>query len=99
MKRAFLIVLDSVGIGAAPDAADYGDGGAATLPHLAAAAGGLSVPTLERLGMGNIPPLLPGGLDIPGVPPAAAPEASFGALQPVSEGKDTVTGHWELAGL
>jgi phosphopentomutase len=99
MKRAFLIVLDSVGIGAAPDAADYGDGGAATLPHLAAAASGLPVPTLERLGMGNIPPLLPGGLDIPGVPPAAAPEASFGALQPVSEGKDTVTGHWELAGL
>lgn len=97
--KAFLIVLDSVGIGAAPDAADYGDAGAATLPHLCAAVGGLSLPALQALGLGNIPGILPGGLPLAGVPPAAAPGASWGALQEVSQGKDTVTGHWEMAGL
>ncbi len=97
--RAFLIVLDSVGIGAAPDAAAFGDAGANTLGHLAAAVGGLRLPVLGRLGLGNIPSLLPDGLAIAGVPPAACPLASYGALQPVSRGKDTITGHWELAGL
>lgn len=97
--KAFLIVLDSVGIGAAPDADRYGDAGANTLAHLAAAAGGLTLPTLTRLGLGNIPGLLPGGLPIKGVPPARKPAASFGALQEVSQGKDTTTGHWELCGL
>jgi phosphopentomutase len=97
--RAIVIVLDSVGIGAAPDAAEYGDDGAATLPHLAAAAGGLGAPTLAALGLGNIPPLLSPLRPIAGVPPAAAPRASFGALRPRSEGKDTITGHWELGGL
>lgn len=97
--RAILVVLDSVGIGAAPDAAEYGDEGAATLPHIAAAVGGLRLPVLQSLGLGNIPPLLPGGLAIAGVPPAGHPRASYGALREVSQGKDTVTGHWEMAGL
>lgn len=97
--RAFLIVLDSVGIGAAPDAAAYGDTGANTLAHLAAAAGGITVPTLQRFGLGSIPALLPQGLPIAGCPPARDPEADFGALRERSQGKDTTTGHWELAGL
>ena len=97
--RAFLIVLDSVGIGASPDAADYGDTGANTLAHLAAAAGDLRVPVLAAMGLGNIPALLPNGLPIAGVPPAVRPSASFGAMQEVSQGKDTTTGHWEMAGL
>ncbi|HPC20264.1 MAG TPA: phosphopentomutase [Kiritimatiellia bacterium] len=99
--KAILIVLDSVGIGAAPDAAEYGDTGASTLSHLAAAAGGLNVPTLQSMGLGNIPLLLPHtpkGM-IEGVPPAAAPIASWGAMREMSDGKDTITGHWEIAGL
>lgn len=97
--RVVLIVLDSCGIGAAPDAAEYGDEGSATLPHLAEAIGGLQVPVMQSLGLGNIPSLLPGGLPIPGVEPAAHPRASWGAMRERSEGKDTVTGHWEMAGL
>lgn len=97
--KAVLIVLDSVGIGEAPDAAKYGDAGSATLPHMAAAAGGIRIPILQSLGMGNIIPLLPRGIPIQGVPPAAQPLAAFGAMQEVSDGKDTVTGHWEIAGL
>ncbi len=96
--RAFIVVLDSVGIGAAPDAAEYGDAGANTLVHTAAAVGGISVPTLESLGLGNIPVLI-GTPAIEGVPATANPLAGFGAMQEVSIGKDTTTGHWELAGL
>ena len=97
--RVFLIVLDSVGIGYAPDAADYGDEGAATLPHIAEAVGGLRLPTLQKLGLGNIPAVTPRPLAIRGVPPAAQPLASYGAMRERSQGKDTITGHWELAGL
>jgi len=97
--RAFLVVLDSVGIGEAPDAAEYGDAGANTIAHTAAAAGGLCVPALARMGLGNIPALIPGGLPLAGVPPAEFPAASFGAMQEASRGKDTTTGHWEMAGL
>lgn len=97
--RAFLIVLDSVGIGEAPDAAQYGDVGANTLAHTAEAAGGLTMPVLESMGLGNIPGLLPKGIRIAGVPPAARPIASFGAMRERSVGKDTTTGHWEIAGL
>ncbi len=97
--RAFLVILDSVGIGAAPDAANFGDAGAATLPHLAEAVGGLSMPACQSMGLGNIPALLPDGIPIAGVPPAPQPEASFGAMLPRSQGKDTTTGHWEIAGL
>jgi phosphopentomutase len=97
--KVVLIVLDSVGVGAAPDAGRYGDAGSATLQHLARAAGGLTVPALESLGLGHIPALLPGAPAIPGVKPVPDPRASFGAMQEASEGKDTVTGHWEIAGL
>ena len=97
--KAVVIVLDSVGIGAAPDAAAYGDAGAATLPHCAAAVGGLRLPTFQQLGLGNIPALLPGGVSIAGVPPCAHPVGSYGAMREVSDGKDTITGHWEIAGL
>ena len=96
--KAVLIILDSVGIGSAPDAAEYGDAGAATLPHLAAAAGGLKVPTLQKMGLGNIPALLnprPGG-EILGVPPEKSPSASWGAMREMSDGKDTITGHCAL---
>ncbi|MBN2163687.1 MAG: phosphopentomutase [Pontiellaceae bacterium] len=93
--KAVLIVLDSVGIGEAPDASDYGDAGSATLQHIGEAVGGLALPTLERLGLGRIHP----GHPIPGISPAAAPLASYGMMQEVSKGKDTVTGHWEICGL
>ncbi len=97
--RAILIVLDSVGIGEAPDAAKYGDTGANTFAHLANANGGVKLPILESMGLGNIPPILPKGKTIKGVQPTNNPIASYGALQEVSKGKDTTTGHWEMAGL
>lgn len=97
--RAFVVVFDSVGIGAASDAAEYGDEGSNTLAHLAEAVGGLRVPNLQALGLGNIPGLLPSGLPIAGVPPSEAPLAGYGAMRERSRGKDTTTGHWEMAGL
>lgn len=97
--KAFLIVLDSVGIGAAPDAAEYGDAGSNTLAHTAQAVGGLRLPVLQSLGLGNIPLLLPDGLPIQGVTPAPSPIGAYGALREKSKGKDTTTGHWEMAGL
>jgi phosphopentomutase len=93
--KVVLIVLDSVGIGAASDAADYGDAGSATLQHIAEAVGGLELPTFAKLGLGNIRSDCP----IPGIPPAEAPLASHGMMQESSVGKDTVTGHWEICGL
>ena len=99
MRRAILIILDSVGIGAAPDAADYGDTGANTLVHTAEAAGGLHLNCLQSMGLGNIPALITPGLSIRGVPPAENPLASYGAMREISRGKDTTTGHWEMAGL
>lgn len=97
--RVILIVLDSVGIGYAPDARDFGDEGAATLPHTAEAVGGLKLPTLQSLGLGNILPMTKQPLHIQGVPSAERPLASYGAMREMSEGKDTVTGHWEIGGL
>ena len=97
--NVILIVLDSVGIGAAPDAAKYGDAGANTLAHLAEATGGINLPTLQRLGLGNIPALMPAGSPIQGVPAVEQPLAGYGAMREVSRGKDTTTGHWEMAGL
>jgi len=97
--KVVLIILDSVGIGAAPDAADYGDSGSATLQHIAQAVGGLKLPTLQSMGLGNIPGLLPQGRTIPGCPPAKWPCAAYGAMREVSQGKDTVTGHWEICGI
>ena len=90
-RRAAVVVLDACGAGELPDAADYGDAGAATLPHLADAVGGLDLPVLGRLGLGSIVP-------IAGVPPAAAP-AVHGRLAPLGPGKDSTTGHWELMGV
>lgn len=91
-RRAVWIVLDGVGLGALPDAQDYGDEDAATLPHVAAACGGLNLPNLQRLGMGNL-------ADIEGVPPLAKPCGAYGRLAERSAGKDSIVGHWELAGV
>ncbi len=92
IDRVVLIVLDSVGVGSLPDADAFGDEGANTLGHVAERCGGLDLPHLEDLGLGNIVPL-------PGVPPAPAPLASWGRMAEKSRGKDTLTGHWELMGL
>ncbi len=97
--KVVLIVLDSVGVGYAPDAAAYGDEGAATLPHIGKAVGGLKLPVLQRLGLGNIPGLLDSSPAIEGVPAVSNPEASYGVMIEKSQGKDTVTGHWEIVGL
>ena len=97
--KVILIVLDSVGIGRAPDAAAYGDEGAATLPHIADAVGGLNLPTLQAMGLGNIPAVTPDPLPIRGVEAVAGPTASYGAMKELSQGKDTITGHWEIGGL
>lgn len=97
--KTVLIVLDSVGIGAAPDAADYGDAGSATLQHIAQTVGGLKLPTLQQLGLGNIPALLPENRPILGCDAQILPSASYGAMREISKGKDTITGHWEICGL
>ena len=91
-RRAAIVVLDGVGAGAAPDAAAYGDAGSNTLGNLARAVGGLGLPHLQRAGLGNLLPLT-------GVPPADAPEAAHGVMIPRSAGKDSTTGHWEIAGI
>jgi phosphopentomutase len=90
-RRALVVVLDACGVGALPDAADYGDAGTNTLGHLAQTAGGLELPTLEALGLGSILPL-------DGVPAAAEP-VLHGRLHPLGPGKDSTTGHWELMGV
>lgn len=92
MSRFVILVLDSVGAGALPDAAAYGDAGANTLANTAARVGGLRVPTMQRWGLGNITP-------IQGCPPVERPLASWGAMAELSQGKDTTTGHWEMMGL
>jgi len=97
--KVVLIVLDSVGIGYAPDAAAYGDEGAATLPHIAQAVGGLKLPVFEKLGLGNISGLLEGSPAIDGISAVKSPSASYGVMIEKSQGKDTVTGHWEIVGL
>lgn len=97
--KVVLIVLDSVGVGYAPDAAGYDDVGTATLPNIAKAVNGLKLPVMQRLGLGNIPPLLDGSPAIDGVAPTSRPMASFGAMIEKSQGKDTITGHWEIVGM
>ena len=92
LKRAIIIVADGVECGGAPDAADYGDAGADTLGNLARAVGGLALPHLQALGLGNL-------TAIAGVREAAAPRAAWGVMREASAGKDTITGHWEMAGL
>jgi phosphopentomutase len=91
-RRAIVVVLDACGVGALPDAADYaGDEGANTLGHLGRLAGGLDLPTLQRLGLGSI-------TAIEGVAPAATPVV-HGRLHPLGPGKESTTGHWELMGV
>lgn len=92
MNNFFLIVLDGVGIGELPDASLYGDQGSNTLGHIAKSVGGLSLPNMQKLGLGNIE-------NIQGVNPADKPIASFGKMAEQSKGKDSTTGHWELSGL
>ncbi|WP_059103564.1 phosphopentomutase [Shouchella shacheensis] len=91
-KRVFLIVMDSVGIGAAPDAEAFGDVGTHTLGSIANHLNGLNVPNLEKLGLGRI-------RTVNGIAPVETPLASYGIMQEASVGKDTMTGHWEIMGL
>ncbi len=90
--RFVIMVLDGVGIGELPDADKYGDVGSNSIANLAKAIGGLSLPNLQRMGLGNIAP-------IEGVSPSREPIASFGKSAERSEGKDTITGHWEMMGV
>jgi phosphopentomutase len=92
VKRVVLIVLDSVGCGDAPDADAFGDHGSNTLANTSRAVGGLNLPNLGALGLGNLTNIL-------GVPPVEKALGAFGRLTEVSAGKDTTTGHWELAGI
>ncbi|MFL5634477.1 MAG: phosphopentomutase [Gemmatimonadaceae bacterium] len=92
MKRAAIIILDGVGIGEAPDAGQYGDVGSDTLGNVARACGGLRLPELERYGLGNIRP-------IEGLQTRGDPVAAWGSMRPSSAGKDSTTGHWEIAGV
>ncbi len=92
INRVILIVMDSVGIGALPDADAYGDAGSNTLVNTAGAVGGLNLPNLARLGLGNIE-------KIKGVSPVDSPAGAYGKMSERSAGKDTTTGHWELSGI
>jgi phosphopentomutase len=92
MPRACVIVLDAVGAGELPDAAEYGDEGSNTLGNVAKAVGGLDLPNLEHLGFGNVE-------DLEGCPPMDGAPAVAGRLFERSKGKDTTTGHWELMGI
>lgn len=92
ISRITIIVLDGVGAGAAPDAADYGDVGSNSLGNTARAVGGLHLPNLEAIGFGYITPM-------EGVFPVPNPTGAYGRLTPRSAGKDTISGHWELMGV
>ena len=92
MPRACVIVLDAVGAGELPDAAEWGDEGSDTLGNVARAVGGLDLPNLEALGLGNVEPL-------EGCPPQPGAPAVAGRLIERSKGKDTTAGHWELMGV
>jgi phosphopentomutase len=91
-KRVFLIVMDSVGIGEAPDAEKFGDKGSHTLGHIAESMNGLNMPNMGMLGLSNIE-------EIKGIQPEQKPLAFYTKMQEASNGKDTMTGHWEIMGL
>lgn len=91
-KRIFVIVIDSLGIGAMPDAAEYGDAGTDTLGHIADSAGPLLIPNLRKLGMTNLHPLKQAA-------PVEKPLGYYMEMREASVGKDTMTGHWEMMGL
>ncbi len=92
LRRAILVVLDGVGAGENPDAHAYGDDGASSLEHCALAVGGLALPNLGRIGLGNITPIL-------GTAPAAGASGSYGRMAEIGAGKDSTTGHWEITGV
>ncbi|AKL95322.1 phosphopentomutase DeoB [Clostridium aceticum] len=92
VNRVVLFVIDSVGIGALPDAEEFGDVGANTLGNIIKAEGGIHLPNLISLGLGNIDGII-------GIDPIESPLGAYGRSDEVSQGKDTTTGHWELAGL
>ena len=92
ISRLIIVVLDGAGVGALPDAAEYGDVGSNTFANTARALGGLQLPNLESLGLGNL-------ADIQGVPPMASCSAAYGVMHELSKGKDTITGHWEMMGI
>ena len=92
IQRVVIIVLDSVGVGAMPDAHLYGDEGSNTLGNIADVLGGLPLPNLERLGLGRIIPVM-------GVSPSIAPSGFYGKMSEISAGKDTTSGHWEMMGV
>lgn len=91
-KRIFTIVIDSMGIGAMPDAADYGDAGTDTLGHISDTVAHFEIPNLQKLGLANLHPLKQ-------VEPVENPMAYYATLKEASTGKDTMTGHWEMMGL
>ncbi len=92
LTRAILIVLDGVGAGANPDAQSYGDEGASSLEHCAQAVGGLALPNLGKLGLGNITPIL-------GTPAREDVVGAYGRMAEAAAGKDSTTGHWEMTGV
>ena len=92
LERVTVIVLDSVGIGELPDAAEFGDAGSNTLGHIAEASNGIALPNMEKLGLGNL-------TDIKGVPKTSNPQGAYGKANEASKGKDTTTGHWEIGGV
>src|SRR5947209_19776711 len=92
VKRAILVVLDGVGAGANPDADAYGDDGASSLEHCAQAIGGLALPNLGSIGLGNITPIL-------GTPPTNDAQGTYGRMAEAGSGKDSTTGHWEMTGV
>src|SRR5215831_21017848 len=92
LKRAIIILLDGVGAGDAPDADAYGDAGTNSLSHCASAVGGLELPNLGKLGLGNITPMQ-------GTPPRLDAAGAWGAMIERSAGKDSTTGHWEISGV
>jgi len=91
-RRFVILVADSAGCGAMPDAAEYGDEGSDTIGNVSRAVGGLALPNMGRLGLGHLTP-------IAGVPPDPAPSGFYGKMQERSRGKDTITGHWEMMGI
>ncbi len=92
LRRAILVVLDGVGAGENPDSHAYGDDGASSLEHCALAVGGLALPNLGRIGLGNITPIL-------GTAPTADASGSYGRMAEIGAGKDSTTGHWEITGV
>lgn len=92
MNNFIIIILDGIGVGELPDAADYGDKGSNTLLNIALKTGGLILPNLQKLGLGSI-------ISIPGIDIVPEPLASYGKMKEISKGKDSTTGHWEIGGF